>query len=137
MSCKMHCVFRSVCLLIMKAVPEIHFVALLKFEAPVESTLALNPLYFCARVVYACTPGAHPPQYEAIHASLSVLTKLEKGQESHSNALYMANFCPTFRACTPLMQVSYVPKSLPGALRNIRHLHAWSTNSEGGGHRSL
>ena len=49
-----------------KCVPEIHFVALLKFESPVraisvESTLALNPWCFGARVVYVHTPGAHPP----------------------------------------------------------------------------
>jgi len=28
--------------------------------------------------------------------------------------------------------VPYVPKYLPRALRNIRHLHEWSTSSEGG-----
>jgi hypothetical protein len=45
-----------------KVVPEIHFVALLKFEGPartisVESTLALNPCCFGARVAYVHTPG--------------------------------------------------------------------------------
>ena len=48
-------------------------------------------------------------------------------------ALYFrVTYCPTFRACTPLMQVPYVPQSLPRALRNIRHLHEWGTSSEGG-----
>jgi hypothetical protein len=38
---------------------------------------------------------------------------------------------PTFTVCTPLPQVPYVPKSLPRTLRNTRHLHEWSTSSEG------
>jgi len=123
-------------------VPEIHFAALLKLKAPartisVESTLALNPSCFGAKVTYVHTPGTHPPQCEAIHDSLSVLPKLEKSQESWSNTLHLANYCPTTRACTPLTQVPYVPKSLPRALRNIRHLHEWSTSSEGGGSKSL
>ena len=70
-----------------KVVPEIHFVALLKLKAParaisVESTLALNPWCFGAKVVYVHTPGTHPPYYKAIHDSLSVLPKLEKIQET-------------------------------------------------------
>ena len=43
----------------------------------------------------------------------------------------MATYFPTFRACSPLMQAPYVPKSFPRALRNIRHLNEWSTSSEG------
>jgi hypothetical protein len=43
----------------------------------------------------------------------------------------------TFTACTPLTQVLYVPRSLPRALRNIRHLYEWSTSSEGACSRSL
>ena len=66
-----------------EVVPEIHFVALLQLKAPartisVESTLALNPWCFHARVVYVHTPGTHPPQCKAFHDSLSVLPKLEK-----------------------------------------------------------
>jgi len=110
---------------IIKVVPEIHFAALLKLKAPartisVESTLALNPLWFGAKVTYVHTPGPHPPHCKAIHDSLSVLPKLEKSQETWSNALHMANYCPAFRACTPLTQVPYVPKSLPRALKNIK-----------------
>jgi len=66
-----------------EVVPEIHFAALLQLKAPartisVESTLALNPWCFGAKVVYVRTPGTHPPQCKAIHDSLSVLPKLEK-----------------------------------------------------------
>ena len=50
-----------------------------------------------------------------------------KNQDTVSNRLHMANYCPTFRVCTPLTQVPHVPKSLPRALRNIRHLREWST----------
>ena len=119
-------------------VPEIHFVALLQLKAPartisVESTLALNPWCFGAKVVYVHTPGTHPPHRKAIYDLLSVLPKLEKSQETQSNTLHMANYCPNFTACTPLTQVPYVPKSLPRALSNIRHLHEWSTSSEGEG----
>ena len=39
--------------------------------------------------------------------------------------------------CTPLTQVPHVPKSPPRALRNMRHLHRWSTSSEGAGSKSL
>jgi hypothetical protein len=122
-------------------VPEIHFVAVLQLKAParaisVESTLALNPWCFGAQGVYVHTPGTHPPHCKAIHDSLSVLPKLEKSQETCSNTLNMANYCPAFRACTPFTQVPYVPKSLPRALRNTRHLHEWSTSSEGGGSKS-
>ena len=121
-----------------EVVPDIRFVALLQLKAPartisVESTLALNPWCFGAKVVYVRTPGTHPPHCNAIHDSLSVLPKLEKSQEIQSNTPHIANYCPTFRACTPLTQVPYVPKSLPTALRNIRHLHEWSTSSEGVG----
>ena len=55
-----------------------------------------------------------------------------KKVKQHINTLHMANYCPNFRACTLLMQVPYVPKCLPGALSNIRHLNEWSTSSEGG-----
>jgi hypothetical protein len=93
MCCELQCINNN------KAVPEIHFVALLKFEAPtrtisVESTLALNPWCFDAKVGYVHTPGTHPPQYKAIHDSLSVLPKLEKSQETQSNTLHMASYCP-------------------------------------------
>jgi hypothetical protein len=103
--------------LIIKVVPEIHFAALLKLQVPartisVESTLALNPRCFGARMAYVHTPSTHPPRCKTIHDSLSVLPKLEKSQETQSNALHVANYCPTLRACTPLMQVPHVPKSL-------------------------
>jgi hypothetical protein len=154
---KMHCVLRMnefelwdvlhICVWERKAcissevVPEIHFAALLQLKAParaisVESTLALNPWCFGAKVVYVRTPGTHPPHRKAIHDSLSVLPKLKKSQETLCNTLHMANYCPTARACNPLTQVPYVPKSLR-TLRNIRHLHEWSTSSEGGGSKSL
>ena len=125
-----------------KVVPEIHFVALLKLKASartisVESTLALNPWCFGAKVAYVRTSGTHPPQCKAIHDSLSVLPKLEKSQETRSNTLHMANYCPNFRACTPLTQVPYVPKYLQMALRNIRHLCELSKSYEGGGSKSL
>jgi len=138
LSCEMDCI--CICVkecISSEVVPEIHFAALLQLKAPartisVESTLALNPWCFGAKVVYVRIPGTHPPQCKVIHDSLSVLPNLEKSQETCSNALHMANCCPTFTACTPLMQVPYVPKSLKRALRNIRHLHEWSTSSEGG-----
>ena len=96
-------------------VPGIHFVALLQLKAlaraiSVESTLALNPWCFGAKAVYVHPPHTHPPHCKAIHDSLSVLPKLEKIQETHSNTLNMAKYCPTFRACTPFTQVPYVPK---------------------------
>ena len=70
-----------------EVIPEINFAALLKLKPPeraisVESTLALNPWCFGAKVVYVHTPGTHPPQCKAIHDSLSVLPKLEKSQET-------------------------------------------------------
>ena len=73
--------------LVNEVVPENQFVALLQLKAPartisVESTLALNPWCFGAKVVYVHTSGAHPPQCKAIHDSLSVLLKLEKSQET-------------------------------------------------------
>ena len=83
-------------------------------------------------MVYVHTPGAHPSQCKAIHDALTVLPRLEKSQETRSNTPHMANYCPIVRPCTPLMQVPYVPKSLPRALTNIRHMHEWSTSSEGG-----
>jgi hypothetical protein len=87
---------------------------------------ALNPWYFGAKVVYVHTPGTHHPYCKAIHDSLSVLPKLEKSQETLSNTLHMAKYCCTFTACTPLTQVPHVHKSVPRALRNIRHLHNWA-----------
>ena len=96
----------------------------------VEITLALNPWCSGARVVHVHTPGTYPSQCKAIHDSLSLLPKLEESQETWSNILHMAIYCPTFRACSPLTQVPCVPKSLARALRNIRHLHEWSTGSE-------
>ena len=106
-SYKMYCVLEHIN---NKVVPEIHFVALLKLKAPAhtmlaESTLVLNPWCFGARVVYVHTPGAHPPHCKAIHDSLSFLPKLEKNQEICSNTLHMANYFPTYRACTPLTRV--------------------------------
>jgi hypothetical protein len=106
LSYKMHCV----CVKSNEVVPVTDFVALLQLKAParaisVESTLALNPWCFGAKVVYVCTPGTCPPQCKAIHDSLSVLPKLEKSQETHSNGLHMANYDPTTRAFTPLLQV--------------------------------
>ena len=48
-------------------------------------------------------------------------------------ALYFrVTYCPTFRACTPLMQVPYVSECPWEGLGNIRHLHEWGTSSEGG-----
>jgi len=101
-----------------KVVPEIDFVRLLKLKSPartisVESTLALNPQCFGAKVIYVHMPGTHPPQCKAIHDSLCVLPNLENGQETCSNTLHWQNCCPTFRACTPLMQVPYVPQVPP------------------------
>ena len=115
-----------------KVVPEIHFVALLKLKASartisVESTLALNPWCFGAKVVYVHTPGIHPPQCKAIYDSLSVLPKLEKIKTLwviHSTWQIIAppsEFVPHSSKCP------HVPKSLPRALRNIRHLREWST----------
>jgi hypothetical protein len=80
-SYKVHCVLEEC--MNDEVVPEIHFAALLKLQAPlctilVESTLVLNPWCFGARVVYVHTPGAHPPQHKANHDSLSVLPTLEK-----------------------------------------------------------
>ena len=138
LSCEMDCI--CICVkecISSEVVPEIHFAALLQLKAPartisVESTLALNPWCFGAKVVHVRTPGTHPLQCKAIHDSLSVLPKLEKSQQTWSNTLHFANYCPTAGACTSLGQVPYVPKSLKRALRNIRHLHDWRTSSEGG-----
>ena len=60
-----------------------------------------------------------------------VFSKLEKGQETWNNTLHMATYCPTFRVCTPVMQVQYVPKFSWEGLRNVTHLHVCSTSSEG------
>ncbi len=76
----------------------------------VEVTLVLNPWCFGTRVVYVHTPGTYPAQCKTIHDSLSLLPKLKKGQETWSNILHMVTYCPTFRACTSLTQVHYVPK---------------------------
>ena len=114
-----------------KVVPEIHFVALLQLKAPartisVESTLALNPWCFCAKVVYVHTPHTHPPHCKAIHDSLSVLPQLEK---KLSNTVMH----PTWQIIAPTSElVPYSCKCLPGALSNIRHLNEWSTSPEGG-----
>ena len=69
-----------------KIVPGIHFVVLLELKPPacaisVESTLALNPWCFGAKVVYVHTAGAHPPHCKAVCDSLSVLPKLEKSKK--------------------------------------------------------
>jgi len=124
-----------------KVVPEVCVVALLNLKTAVhtisvESTLALNPQCFRGKVVYVHAPGTHPPQCKPIHDSLSVLPKLEKSWETQSNTLHIANYCPNFIACTPLIQGPYVPKFLPRALTNIRHMPEWSTSS-GWGCKSL
>jgi hypothetical protein len=119
-----------------EVVPEIHFVALLELKAPVRTISpmchsCINPWCFGAKVVYVHGPRTRPPQCKPIHDSLSVLPKLKKKVKKFE-LLHMANYCPTTRACTPLMQVPYVPKSLLRALTNIRHLHECSSSSEGG-----
>ena len=48
-----------------------------------------------------------------------------KSQETWSNALHMANYCPTSRDCTPLKCLMFPSPSQ-------RHLCKWSTSSEGG-----
>jgi hypothetical protein len=46
-------------------------------------------------------------------------------------ALYFrVTYCPTFRACTPFMQVLYVPEYAWEVLGKIRHLREWGTSSE-------
>jgi hypothetical protein len=46
------------------------------------------------------------------------------------SALYFrVTCCPTFRACTPLTQVPYVPECPWEGLGNIRHLREWGTSS--------
>ena len=120
-----------------KDVPEIHSAALLKLKASVraisvESTLALNPWCFGAKVVYVHTPGTHPPHCKAIHDSLSVLPKLEKSQETWSNTSAWQIIAPPQQLVPPLIQVSsYVRKSLNRVLKNTGHLQEWSTRSEG------
>jgi hypothetical protein len=48
-------------------------------------------------------------------------------------ALYFrVTCCPTFRACTAFLQVSYVPECPWEGLGNMRHLHEWGTSSCGG-----
>jgi len=79
----MRCIGYERSALMVKSYLRFVFVALLQLKAPVrtisvESTLALNPWCFGARVVYVHTPGTHPPQCKAFHDSLSVLPKLEK-----------------------------------------------------------
>ena len=59
--------------------------ALLQWKAPactisVESTLALNPWCFCAKVVYVRTPGTHPPHCK-------VLPQLQSLYPTHTSAL--------------------------------------------------
>jgi hypothetical protein len=84
MNYKMHCVLKITCIKVVKmrksvkmkvsykmqyvlecinnkVVPEIHFAALLKLEAPVESTLELNPWCFGAGGVYVHTCPPPPP----------------------------------------------------------------------------
>ena len=68
----------------------------------VETTLVLNPWCSGARVVYVRTSGTHPPQCKVVHDSQSVLSKLEKSQEtwskytSHGNSLpHLHNLYPT------------------------------------------
>jgi hypothetical protein len=40
--------------------------------------------------------------------------------------------CPTFRACTPFLQVPYVTERPVEGPGNIRHLREWGTSSKGG-----
>jgi len=138
MSYKMYCVLERIN---NKVVPEIYFVALLKLKAPArtmsaESTLALNPRCFGARVVYVHTPGAHPPHCKAIHDSLSFLPKLEKNQETCRHSTWQT-ISPPSELVPHSHQCRYVLKSLPRTLSNIRHMHEWSTSSEVGGSKSL
>ena len=50
------------------------------------------------------------------------------------SALYFrVTCCPTFRACTPFLQVPYVPECPAEGLENIRHLREWGTSCWGGG----
>ena len=47
-------------------------------------------------------------------------------------ALYFrVTYCPIFRACTPLMQVPYVPECPWEGLGNMRHLREWGTSFGG------
>ena len=53
--------------------------------------------------------------------------------EAFLTALYFrVTYCPSFRACTPLMQVPYVPECPWKGLGNMRHLHEWGTSCESG-----
>jgi len=80
-----------------------------------------------------CPHSSHPSSPLRSHPWFTECSPTTgKKVKQHSNTLHMANYCPNFRACTLLMQVPYVPKSLPGALSNIRHLNEWSTSPEGG-----
>ena len=49
-----------------------------------------------------------------------------------SAVYFRVTCCPTFRACSPIMQVSYVPECPLEGLGNVRHLHEWGTSCEGG-----
>jgi hypothetical protein len=89
----------------------------------VESTLALNPWCFgtksdlCPHLAHIL-PSAKPSM---IHWMFSPNWKKKKIKKLKViNTLQMADYCPTFRACTPLTQVPYIPTSLPRALRNIK-----------------
>ena len=111
-------------------VPGIHFVALLQLKAPacaisVESTLALNPLCLGAKVVYVHTPGTHPPQCKAIHDSLIVLPKLEKSQETCSNTLHMASYCPIIQSLYPTHASAICSQVLPKGTQKHMAL-AWT-----------
>ena len=120
-----------------KVVPEICFCSFVAIEGPCAHYL--GGVHSCAKpMVLWCKSGLcpHPWHTPSPMQDLPWFTECSpqtgKKVKKLSNTLHMSNYCPTFRACTPLMQVPYVPQSLPRALRKIRHLHEWGTSSEGG-----
>ena len=136
------CIVCEKSVLVNEVVPEIHFVALLQLKAParaisVESTLALNPWCFGAKVVYVHTSGTHPPHCKAIHDSLSVLLKLEKVKQLRLTHSTRQIITPPSELEPQSHKCLVFPKALPRALSNTRHMHKWSKSSEGGGSKSL
>jgi hypothetical protein len=75
-------------------------------------------------------PSTHPRHCKAIHDSLTVLPKLEKIKK-------LAVMHSTWQITAPPSEpVPYVPRYLPRALGNIRHMCDLSTSSEGGGSKA-